>query len=273
MVDIRSKLIGKPDPFLDLLKQVGFLPVRIPRADIEPLGLVSRSGKELNLLGDVAQALETGEAAKPHTVADIRTAAAVQQTQTTQMTRGAGLSFLGNIIQSLSGKSCEIESAFKRAATIAMEFAGVSIDRIDVVMLDRYLSRASIHPDCRAIREQLTKDECGIITAVMKCRRYVVSAAQQDGSEVSLEVPLLQQAVGAQVRVSAVNQSQSKVAYEGRVPLVFGIQAVRLFYDRKGRFTAFDPMAPGSAMMRGLSAPVRVPQLFPMEETFVQLAA
>ncbi len=266
--------MARPDPFLNLLRDAGFLPLRMPREDVAPLTLVSRNGKELTLLGKLREALVETAAPEPELQRDIGTASSVQQTQTSKIQRGVGISILGNILKGLTGKACDIQAGFERASTIAMEFGGVGIDRIDIVKLDRYLAEASIHPSSRYVRELLMKGDCGVITAVMRCRRYLVTAHREDGSRMALDLPVLQKAVGAQVKVSAVSEDSSKVVYEGPAALAFGVQAVRLFYDRQGRFTAFDPIAPGSAAVRGLMArPVRVPELFTVEGGFVQLAA
>lgn len=63
-------------------------------------------------------------------------------------------------------------------------------------------------------------------------------------NKVALEVkvPVIQQVVGGKVNVSADAQSSSKITYEGDVPLVFGFQAVQLYYE-KGRYTAIKPLA------------------------------
>ncbi len=271
MIDIRRRIRGTEDPFQDLMKRIGYLPVRMPRAGLEPLEMIACRGNQLNLLGQMEEALEEGAAGKPPAVNDIQTAATVQQTHTAQMERGAGLSILGNILGAITGNRCDISTGFEQAATMSMEFAGVTIDRVEIVKLDRYLSRAAIHPDSRAIRERLMRGECGVITAVMRCARYVVSAHRAGGARLSLDVPLLARLAGGAARVSAVTGDASKVAYEGPVPLVFGVQAVRLFYDRQGRFTAFDPMTAG--VVRGLAGGVRVPRLFPVEGDFVEWAA
>jgi len=49
--------MAKPDPFLSLLKDIGFLPLRLPRADVAPLDMVEEDGKDLNLLGAMTNAM------------------------------------------------------------------------------------------------------------------------------------------------------------------------------------------------------------------------
>jgi hypothetical protein len=61
--------------------------------------------------------------------------------------------------------------------------------------------------------------------------------------------------VGANAKVTADVSARSKITYEGSVPLVFGFQAVRLFYE-DGRYTAFEPLTAGTSGLKGLE---RVP--------------
>lgn len=265
--------MARPDPFLNLLKDSGFLPIRIPREDVQPLMLLSQQGKDLTLLGNIGDALRPPAPPRPRIWRDIRTAANIQQTRTSKIDLSVGLSILTNIVAAISGKSCDLSAGFQQAATIVMEFAGVVIDRVDIVKLDRLLSAATIDPNCRAIHERMVKDECGIITAVMRCSRYLVTAQSTSGEKLSLDVPLLQNLAGGNVRVSASSDDDRKVTYEGPVPLAFGIQAVRVFYDNSGRFTAFDPVSPGSAALRGFAGEVRSPRLITVEGAFARIAA
>ncbi len=68
-----------------------------------------------------------------------------------------------------------------------------------------------------------------------------------------VSVPEIQQIVGGNVKVSGSAAVTSKVTYESPIPLVFGFQAVRLFYDQ-GRYTAFEPVGTGNVALKALSA-------------------
>lgn len=73
-----------------------------------------------------------------------------------------------------------------------------------------------------------------------------------------LSVPEIQGIVGGNVKVSGSAAVTSKVTYESPVPLVFGFQAVRLFYDQ-GRYTAFEPLETGSAAIKGIKKAQQIP--------------
>lgn len=265
--------MARPDPFLTLLADIAFLPLRLPRSGIEPLALVSKAGKDLTILGKLQEAFTGSDLGAPPISRDIGTAASVQRTRTSRIQLSVGLSLLQNILQALTGKSCEISGGFESASSLVLEFAGVSVDRADLVELDRYLGRAVIHPDSRHVRTMLVKGDCGVITAVLRCRRYLVTAHTQNGGQAAINLPLLQKAVAGQVRVTAAGEDSRRIAFEGPDPLAIGVQAVQLFYTNDGRFSAFDPIAPGSAAVRGLAEPIRLPKMFTADGAFVRLAA
>ena len=57
--------MSRPDPFLNLLKDIGFLPLRLPRADVQPLELLNLDGKKFSLLGGLDEAMNSGPAKLP----------------------------------------------------------------------------------------------------------------------------------------------------------------------------------------------------------------
>ena len=59
----------------------------------------------------------------------------------------------------------------------------------------------------------------------MKAKKFTVTAEKSNGTGVELEVPVIQQAVGGSVKVSADSERSSKITYEGPVALTFGFQA------------------------------------------------
>ncbi len=248
--------MAKPDPFLNLLKDIGFLPLRLPREDVRPLQLVRQDGKDLNLLGDLANAMQPGSEPLPPIVSDIQSANSIQGTRTSKVKFSIGINVLGSIIRALTGEQMSLTAGFENAATLTFEFADVTVEKIDIILLDRYINRADIHPDAGSVREAMIEGKCGVITAVARTRKYLVSAQRENGSELGLSVPVIQGAVGGKVAVASANASNTKIAYEGAKPVTFGAQAIKLFFNDEGDFTTFQPVKAGDAAVRqfGLQA-------------------
>src|SRR5262249_19713671 len=124
--------MAKPDPFLNLLKDIGFLPMRLPRTDVEPLTVVSKNGKDLNLLGQLASAMVAGVVALPPIASDIQTAGQIQGTKTSKIKFSIGVDILGSIIQALTGEKLNVSVGFNNASTLTFEFADVTVDKVDI---------------------------------------------------------------------------------------------------------------------------------------------
>jgi hypothetical protein len=78
--------MSHPDPFLNLLKSISYLPLRLPRADVQPLQLLGIDGKDLTVLGQLSDIMRTGSgaptASPPAIQNDIQTANQIQGTPT-----------------------------------------------------------------------------------------------------------------------------------------------------------------------------------------------
>jgi len=265
--------MAKPDPFLSLLKDIGFLPLRLPRADVAPLDMVEEDGKDLNLLGAMTNAMvPAAGVTAPPIVHDIQTAQNIQGTKTSQVKLGIGVTILGNILKAITGQNLAISAAFQNASTMTFQFADSSVDKVDIILLDRFLSQSDIDPHLTQIHNLLIEGKMAIITAVTKTKKYLVTAQRDNGAQVSIDVPVLQQVAGGSLKIDAASSDNTKVSFEGPTPLAFGVQAIRVSFDENGKFTAFDPMKAGEGAVRGLPlAAVSQPNIIHPQALFVDV--
>jgi hypothetical protein len=85
--------MSRPDPFLNLLRDIGFLPLRLPRADVQPLQLLNLDGKKFSLLGDLDEAMNSGTAKLPTIKKDIATAGQIQGTRSSTVKAASDWTF------------------------------------------------------------------------------------------------------------------------------------------------------------------------------------
>lgn len=235
------------DPLLNTLKSFGYSVVRLPKTDIRPLQILVRKGNDLDRLGDVVTLFVQGTQAEVPTITVDRVAANVSGQRSGEVNYGLGISVLGNWIAAMGGSKLGLDAQYKGAKSVVFEFSDVLEDSIEVLKLDQYLAGADVNPLSRHAAELLESDELYATTATIKSRKFAVEAKQSKETTLKLDVPVIQEVVGGNVKVSASGVASSKITYEGSVPLVFGFQAVRLFYDR-GRYTAFAPLEPGAGL-------------------------
>jgi len=238
--------VGNSDPLLSYLKSFGYSVVRLPRADIRPMQVLVQEGSRLTRLGELATVLHPGGHISLPSVRENVPSANVSGQKTRDLSLGVGLSILGSVIGAMGGSKLGLDATYKRAKSVVFEFVNVVADEVELVDVDQYLTDADVSPFSTHVSRLLESDAIYVTTATIKTKTFVVDAKQSDGTSLDLTVPAIQGIVGGNVVVSTSGAGTSKIAYEGPVPLVFGFQAARLFYEQ-GRYTAFKPLPAGEA--------------------------
>lgn len=255
------------DPFVTYLKSYGYNPIRMPRANIRPLQLLAKEGKELSFLGNITEVF-TGDAAIPP-IADDNPAAEISGKRTGELNIGVAVSLLGNVIGALGGSKLGLEVAYKKARTATFEFPEVLEDRVSVARLDQYLAQSDVNPNSVAIGKMLDADDVYVTTSCIKSKKFTLAASSESGTSVNVDVPVIQEVVGGSVKISQSSNETGKVTFEGRIAIVFGFQAVRLYFDN-GRYTALKPAT--SIAARSLSsAPADGTDRFVADSAFAPL--
>lgn len=241
--------MGCRDRSIDYLKSLGYNVVRFPKADVRPLQLLSRGGAGLDRFGEVTTVLVgDGSVALPP-VSDDQSAGDISGMVTSDLKIGLGLSILAGIVSAMGGSSAGLQASYERASMVSFQFEGVLENHVEVAALDRYLASADIDPYSRHAARLLEEDALYVTTSTIKSHRLIVYAKRKDETGIGIDLPVVQEAVGATVKVTAATGTETGLAYDGPVPLVFGFQAVQLFYEQ-GTYRA---IASAQVTMKALS--------------------
>lgn len=240
------------DPFVTYLKSFGYNPIRLPRANIRPLQILAQSGKDLTWMGDITDVFVPEQGGQlPAVEADVP-AGNISGQRTGEMSIGLGVSLLGNVIGAMGGSKLGLDVAYKNAKSAVFEFTDVLSDAVSVAKLDQFLGGSDVNPNSVTLGKMLEADQIYVVTGTVKSQKFTVEAKKSGGGSVAVDVPVVQQIVGANVKVGGAGAQTSKLTYEGKVPLVFGFQAVQLYFD-KGSYTAFKPLEAGTVAARALA--------------------
>jgi hypothetical protein len=245
--------MGNSDPFLTYLKSFGYSVVRLPRTDIRPLQVLVKEDTRLTRLGDLETILRPGTQIPLPKPKENVAAASISGGRTRDLGIGVGLSILGSVIGAMGGSQLGLDVSYKNAKTALFEFADVLEDRVELAEIDQYLTDADISAFSSHAARLLEADAVYVTVSTIKSRKFIVQAKEASGVPVELKLPVIQTVVGASVKVSAAGTTDSRIAYQGAEPLVFGFQAARLFYE-DGRYTSFAPMRPGDAALEARRA-------------------
>ncbi|MFM9888351.1 MAG: hypothetical protein ACKVQT_35445 [Burkholderiales bacterium] len=239
------------DPYVGLLKQQGYNVVRLPRADFLPLMLLAHEeGKDLSRIGLVSELLAGAELP---TVQTDTIAAGISGKRTAAMHLSLGLNLLGTIVGAMGGGQVGLESSLQSTRSIVFEFPEVLSDDVSVVQLDKYLGKARIDGTAKYVSQLLDLDDLYVVTSVLKARKFTIEANSSSSGSAALDVPAIQEIVGAKVKVSAQSERHSKATFEGATPLAFGFQARRLIYAG-GDYLKLEPVLAGSVGAKGVDA-------------------
>jgi hypothetical protein len=258
------------DPLLTYLKETGYNAIRLPKADVRPLQVYSRTGKDLERLGELSSLMVTGNNVQTPTIKADVPAAGVAGQRTSDLSFGVGLSILGTILGAMGGSKLGLEAKYQQAKYVAFEFPEVLADSIELVALDQYFGDADVNPFSVHVARMLESDELYVTTATIKATKFAVEAKKSATVGLQIDVPVIQEVVGGNVKVSASAGATSKLTYQGNVPLVFGFQAVRLFYDQ-GSYKAFKPVGIGDVAMKSLTKVDKKAEWLMTEGVFVRL--
>jgi len=237
------------DPLLSLLESYGYCIIRLPKADVKPLQILLKQGKDLDRIGELTTLLQNGSTIPLPQIIENVSAANISGQRTGNLKIGIGVSLLSGILSAMGGLSVGLETKYRQARTLAFEFHDVLEDRVEIAKIDQYLADADLNPFSRYLSVLLEADQLYITTATIKSHKFTVEAKKSDGGTLALSIPEIQNTVGGNVKVSSQLDTTSRITYEGNTSLVFGFRAIQLFYNQ-GRYTAFEPLS-GLAMRHG----------------------
>lgn len=232
------------DPSISYLQSKGYLVVLLPKAGVRPSQICEFEGKQLNLLGELTKFLIAGSVPAPSISPD-SPMPKISGQQTSNLRIGIGLSILGNILGAMGASGLDLSGTYKNAKSLRFEFRDVFGNSIDVVSLDQYVGAADVNPTSVYVSDLLVSSGLAIITDIIKSHKIVVEALDAKGQALSVPIPGVH-GVGGDVEVSCESSASSQLTYKGKIPLVFGIMARKLFLDR-GKYT-LKPIAPPVAL-------------------------
>lgn len=222
------------------LKDFGYGTIALPRDGIKPMLMLIKRGDRLTPLGPMASTFLPGSSPLPTAVR--RSATSISGSKSKTVDAKIGISLLGTVIGALAGSSLGLDVAYKKAKKVQFEFGEVTEEAIDINALDNYLSNGSVAPGTgNFVKEALERDEVYVIVATVDARQISVAATGESSVGVSVDVPVIQQIVGAKVAVSSGGASSSKLTYTSTTtPLSFGLKVVRLIF-KGGKYTTLKP--------------------------------
>jgi len=249
--------MARKDQSITYLREHGYSVVRLPRSDIQPLQTLIRAGKkDLQRSGELKDIMVAGKNPLPALSANNAAPLAISGKESSSIKIDIGLEILGGIIGALGGSSLGPRAGFGNAKDLVVRFENVTEDHIDINHLDQFLTAALLRKDQTGLNNALLDGRVYVINSTIKTNEFGIKASADSNTQVSLDVPAISQVASANLKVDVSKAREGIVTYKGTTPVVFGFQAVQLFFDRiTGSYSAFEPLPAGAAAAKELIEP------------------
>jgi hypothetical protein len=219
------------DPQLTYLNNLGYNVVRLPRKGIDPLDVLGRDDKSNELLGTIGQiwssTLQPPQPGQPQPAQNING----QKTQSLDLS--IGLKVLSSILGGMGAAAPQLNFAYNKAKKVSFSFSNVQSVSVDAFALGKYLSAGDLDTNNPFVTRYFGEDdtEAYIITEILQSDRISVTGQDTSGTNVGVDLPSIQSAVGAKVTVSSSSSANTELTYQGQEMLAFGFKVFRIDYE------------------------------------------
>lgn len=213
-------LSKKKDPSLTYLNSLGYNVVRLPRTGIEPLDVVGRD-ETVQWLGPIDQ-IWTSKASKPQ--AQDRAAVAVNGKKTDAFEISVGLDILKNALAAFGASVPSLDTAYQSAHAVQFSYSNVTVSAVSTWQAGDYLTKGDLQSDNPAVRNYFLsgKATAWLIIEVLRSNSITVTATDSHGVDAKVDLPAIQNVVGANLEVKPSNSANSTITFTGPEAVTFG---------------------------------------------------
>ena len=225
----------KKDPSVTFLNRFGYNVVKLPRVGIEPLDVIGidEATQWLGPLSSVWKStLPVPEPSAP------RPAAPVNGQKTDKLDIGFGLQILSNALAAFGAAAPSLDLAYKRARKVQFSYTGVTSTVVSPLEAGNYLASGTLNTNNPVVRHYFMEpdSQAFLIVDVLKSNSVTVTALDEHGAEVGVDVPAIEAVLGAGIKVKPVSASNATITYAGPQPLTFGFAVDEIMFDN-GRWS------------------------------------
>ena len=214
------------DPRMTYLNESGYNVVRLPSRGITPLGVIGCDGKSRSWLGTLDQIWVSDQPIPK--AGDPKTAAGLSGARTNNIESSIGLEILANaLVGMLGGATPSVNASYESARFVQFAFKDVRAVGIDPFRINDFLTSGELKggPFVERFFSGKFGIEALVISEILEARAIGVTAKRDMKTTMDVDVPQIQAAVGAKVKVSSGSDGKTEVVYEGDDYLTFGFKA------------------------------------------------
>jgi hypothetical protein len=225
------------DKSLTYLNSLGYNVVRLPRKGIDPLDVLGRERASLERLGRLDQLWKSRKPVPQ--ISAPQPAAHINGQSTGEISATIGLKLLGGVLKAIGATVPELGFAYNRARSLQFTFGDVMSRSIVPLEVGEFLSDGDIHSTNPFVEHYFHDDDTDafVITEILESNEITVSAKDEQGGQISANIPAIKDVVGANVSVSAKTTASAELTYKGTESVTFGFKVFAIAFDGRWRIT------------------------------------
>lgn len=246
------------DAVLKDLNNLGYNMVRLPRENINPLLVITKSNSNLVVLGKISDFV-TEKMSEPPEISQDQSVAEISSLKTGKLKLGVGLSFLKEFLSSIGAAEVGLKASFKNAYFIQFVYQNVLTDSVYPTAIGKYLS--SVSPDITGILiDNIDNEgESYIITDTLKSNFLSIVAYDSKGMKLDLDISALQQLLNATPKFEFIKDKRNAISFKGEEFLRFAFKAIAVWVEIKNGKARFRLSRPGGptrgSLLKALPSP------------------
>ena len=135
-----------------------------------------------------------------------------------------GLSVLADALRAFGATVPSLDVAYNKASKVQFSYTGVMSSSVDVFEVGAWLTSGVLANENPSVQNWFAnkKARTYLITEVLTTTALTVTASDEQGTSVGVDVPAIEGMIGAKVKVSPSDSSNSTVTFTGAEPITFG---------------------------------------------------
>jgi hypothetical protein len=205
----------------------GYNVIRHPASDIKPLELIGIQKGTTERLGEIDDLINNPNATLPKPDEDIP-AADLQTVSSSKLNIKIGAEILGAFVGAMNG-TLGVSTGYTNATRIQFEFTDVTKDRIRPSLVGQFMKGGELdeaHPTFKPY--VVGQGQLYVITETVKSQSFSVQYERGNNVGAAVDLPLLQDLLGAEIQVSTQRDKKYVISYRGQAAVVFGFRCFEL---------------------------------------------
>jgi hypothetical protein len=220
----------KKDPSVTFLNKFGYNVVKLPRVGIEPLDVIGID-TTTQWLGPLNSVWKSSIAVPVPNAP--RLAGPVNGQKTDRLDLGFGLQILSNALAAFGAAAPSLDLAYKQARSVQFSYTNVTSTVVSPLEAGNYLSAGTLNTSNPVVEHYFMQpdSQAFLIVDVLKSNSITVTALDEHGVEVGVDVPAIEGIVGASVKVKPGGTSSGTITYTGQEPVTFGFAVDEIMFE------------------------------------------